>query len=189
MKRTIICVLLTACAWGQAVKPINHPMYPDPKLTPGASDPAEVAKPISETICKVGYTTSVRNVTDAEKAQVRQRYGLTLADTQRVEIVNGKRTVTPLGEYDHWRSLELLGSNDVTNLWFQFYDPAPGQINYLGARTKDVAEKFLNSEICPPSPSCKRCTGAITVQEAWQQLNNWPAIYQKLQAEGKAGSK
>jgi hypothetical protein len=135
-----------------------HAMQPDPKLTPGTTDPRVAQENIKTTVCKDGYTKTVRDVTEAEKKQVMARYGFPLADLHLVEI-------------DHYFSLELAGSNDLTNLWPQYYLPAPGQKNYLGARQKDVVEDALKRAVC---------SGKMTLVEAQEAIKTWPEAYRNL---------
>ena len=164
MKTVLITLVLSVGAWAQAPLMSKHSEYPDPKLTPGATSPAVTQANIKTTICKAGYTATVRNVTTAEKNQVMDRYGLPHTELHLVEI-------------DHFVSLELAGANDVTNLWPQYYDAAPGQLNYLGARMKDVVETDLHRRIC---------SGAITLEQAQQIIKtDWVAEYQKIQAAKK----
>ncbi len=93
---------------------------PDPTLTPGAVLTSDVVK-----ICKVGYSSGVRNVNGAEKAQVASEYRFTGASA----------TV----EYDHLVSLELGGSNELKNLW-----PEP----IADAHVKDGLENYLHAQVC-----------------------------------------
>jgi hypothetical protein len=136
----------------------QHAMLPDPKLTPGAVDPRVTQATIQATICKAGYTATVRAVSQAEKRQVIQRYGLPTSDLHLVEI-------------DHFISLEIGGSNDITNLWPEYYDPAPEQSGYLGARQKDVVETSLKRQVC---------AGKITLRQAQENIRIWPRVYETI---------
>jgi hypothetical protein len=78
-----------------------------------------------------------------------------------------------LVEIDHFESLEIGGSNAITNLWPEYYAAAPGQTGYLGARAKDVLETHLHRQIC---------SGAITLLDAQQAIRVWPALYHELKA-------
>ena len=98
---------------------------PDPACTPGAVDPAVNQSNIRSTICRPGYTATVRpsaSETDTWKRVARQAYG-----------------VTGTGEYDHLVSLELGGANATSNLW-----PEPGSI----PNPKDAVENRLHKEVC-----------------------------------------
>src|SRR6266699_2828606 len=78
---------------------------PDPTCTPGSYDPAVTQADIATTICRSGYTTTVRppdSQTDKAKKTLYTDYGIATGTTS---------------ELDHLVSLELGGSNDVANLW------------------------------------------------------------------------
>jgi hypothetical protein len=154
MLKIAIFSLLSLAALGA-----DHPTMPDSKLTPGATNPRVTQATAHNTICKPGYTSTVRNVSAGDKRAVMVRYGLPSSELAHVEI-------------DHFVSLEIGGSNDVTNLWPQYYDPAKGQLNYLGAREKDLVETHLKREIC---------SGAITLIQAQEAIRDWPKVYRSLQ--------
>ena len=123
-------------------------LYPDPKLTPGDSFPGVTA----QEVCTPGYSKSVRSVSSAEKKEVLQRYGVNY----------------PQGTYevDHFISLELGGSNAVTNLWPEPYEPRPG------AREKDKVENYLHQQVC---------NGSMTLQQAQDAIRtDWYKVYEQL---------
>ena len=95
-------------------------VLPDPTHTPGAVLTTDISK-----ICKSGYPATVRSVTTAEKQQAAAEYHYT-GPSSGVE-------------YDHLISLELGGSNDLTNLW-----PEP----IAEAHVKDRLENYLHAQIC-----------------------------------------
>lgn len=100
---------------------------PDPSCTPGSYDPAVTQANISSTICRSGYTKTVRpsvDETDAAKKKLYAAYGISAGTTS---------------ELDHLVSLELGGSNDVTNLW-----PEVGSL----PNPKDKVENDLNAAVC-----------------------------------------
>ncbi len=134
---------------GAAAGHVGPPdIYPDPKLTPGDV----IAGVTAQQICTPGYATSVRDVSAAEKRQVYQRYG-------EKDIPGGD-------EVDHFISLELGGSNLVTNLWPERYSPAPG------AHEKDKVENYLHEQVC---------SGAMTLQQAQNAIrSDWYAVYQQI---------
>jgi len=158
MKRLAATAMIFAFVLASAFAAQNHPMLPDPKLTPGVADPAIAQGNIRETICKSGYTKTVRDVPESVKKEVMERYGLPLADLAKVEI-------------DHFISLEIGGSNDPQNLWPEYYDSAPGQRGYLGARQKDVVETALHRAVC---------SGKMTLGEAQTAIRTWPAAYRAM---------
>jgi len=125
-------------------------LYPDPSLTPGDVFPNVTAKEV----CVSGYSASVRSVSSDEKRQVAARYGYTGPSSDV--------------EYDHFISLELGGSNAVTNLWPERYVTvdAPGQV---GARAKDRVENALHAAVC---------RGDMTLQQAQDQIRtDWYAYF------------
>lgn len=102
---------------------------PDPRCTPGAINPAVTQANIAETICREGWTNTVRppeSVTETEKAASMAAYG-----------DPGPRSAY---EYDHLVPLELGGAiNDPRNLW-----PEPG----ASPNPKDAVELELNRDVC-----------------------------------------
>ncbi|MDJ0460042.1 hypothetical protein PUN71_022795 [Arthrobacter sp. NQ7] len=105
---------------------------PDPACTPGAVDPAVTQDNLASTICKSGYTTTVRapaSDTDKTKVLSLTQYGQTKASTT---------------EYDHLISLQLGGTNAVSNLW-----PEPNRAGAPGTTNpKDAIETRLNKAVC-----------------------------------------
>ncbi len=117
-----------ACHLGSVA---GQPM-PDDHCSPGATNPAVSQGTIHETICKAGWTATVRPpvaVTDAIKAQFARAYGIAAGT---------------VGELDHKIPLEVGGdpgsAGDVANLWFE-----PGPI----PNPKDAVESALTA---PPAP-------------------------------------
>jgi hypothetical protein len=126
---------------------------PDPRCTPGSLNPAVTQSSISSTICRSGYTRTVRPpeyVTEAEKRASLAAYG--------------DRGPLHAYEYDHLVALELGGAaNDPRNLWPE-----------LGAspNPKDALESRLNAMVC---------SRRITLAEAQRQIaGNWVASYRRL---------
>jgi hypothetical protein len=125
---------------------------PDLRCTPGARDPAVKQSTIDTTICKKGYSATVRppvRITRPEKAASLQAYGDTPPGTY---------------EYDHLISLELGGArNDPRNLW-----PEPGNI----PNPKDRLENRLHRDVCDHK---------ITLLAAQREIaKHWVATYHKL---------
>jgi len=120
----------------------------DSACTPGAIiSTATVAQ-----ICQSGYSSSVRNVPTSEKDQVYLEYG-----------IRGHQT----GEYevDHLVSLELGGSNDISNLWPEAASPKPG------FHEKDQVENWLHDQVC---------SNAISLADAQREIaTNWLLVYQQ----------
>lgn len=100
---------------------------PDRSCTPGAIDPAVTQANIQSTICRAGYTATVRppeSHTEEFKWNV-------------AEPAYGQHNV--YGELDHLVPLELGGANDAANLWVEA-GPLPNP--------KDAVENALNSAVC-----------------------------------------
>jgi hypothetical protein len=105
----------------------DHGLLPDRSCTPGAIDPAVTQANIGSTICRAGYTDTVRPPeaqTEAFKWNV-------------AEPAYGQRDVS--GELDHLIPLELGGDNDAANLWVEA-GPIPNP--------KDAVENALNQAVC-----------------------------------------
>ena len=115
---------------------------PDPICTPGATNPAVTQDTISQTICKSGYTKTIRptvNYTGKLKAEQMSQYGFT--DSGRSH------------EEDHLISLELGGApSDPSNLW-----PEPG----ASPNPKDKIEDQLRAAVC---------AGRISLAEAQHRI-------------------
>lgn len=103
---------------------VANQTLPDPACSPGA-----VLTTDTSVICVVGYTSTVRNVSDSEKRQVFAEYGIDYSIHSGYEV-------------DHIISLELGGSNDISNLYPESYT-----IQY-NAHVKDTFENYLHSQIC-----------------------------------------
>ncbi|MDL2342005.1 MAG: hypothetical protein QFB87_02930 [Patescibacteria group bacterium] len=104
-------------------------LLPDPICTPGSIDPAVTDQNVATTICKSGYTASIRpasSYTSRLKRQQMAEYGFT--DSIRDH------------EEDHLISLELGGAAaDPTNLW-----PEP----QASPNDKDRIENFMRAAVC-----------------------------------------
>lgn len=123
---------------------------PDKNCTPGAI----IAGVTKEQVCTPGYSKAVRNVPLSEKDDVFREYGVLSHQPGQYEV-------------DHLISLELGGSNSISNLWPEPADPKPG------FHEKDAVENFLHSQVC---------SGVITLEQAQQQISNsWLEVYQKIQ--------
>lgn len=131
------------------------PIRPDPTLTPGAINPAVTQANIHSTICKPGWTKTIRppaSYTDVLKIQQLK--------ARHYEDQNPKDF-----EEDHLESLEIGGSpTSPLNLW---PEPYAGQ---WGARKKDVVERVLNRLVCSGTISLSAAQNAIR--------NDWISAYQ-----------
>ena len=120
----------------------NGQTLPDPACTPGAVSPKVTPDTLSTTICRTGYTKSIRPpkaITNAEKQASAAAYGYT----------------GPLGdlEYDHLVPLSLGGDpNDPRNLWAE-----PG----ASPNPKDAVESQLHDLVCAGAVSLPAAQDAI----------------------------
>ena len=126
-----------------------HGGLQDSACTPGAIFPTAT----KDKICVSGYASSVRNVPESEKNAVYAEYGITSHYTGQYEV-------------DHLVSLELGGSNDISNLWPEAASPKPG------FHEKDKVENYLHDQVC---------SGAISLQQAQIEIaTNWLQVYQQI---------
>ncbi len=123
----------------------------DSACTPGDILP-EATKAM---ICVPGYAKTVRNVPTSVKNAVYAEYDIT-------------RHVAGEYEVDHLVSLELGGSNDISNLWPEAAAPKPG------FHEKDKVENWLHVQVC---------AGNISLHDAQVQIAaNWLAVYNRMSA-------
>lgn len=138
--------------WGVQTKTsgcMAHNGLPDTACTPGDILTSATKGPI----CNPGYAQSVRNVPDSEKNQVYAEYGIQSHRSGQYEV-------------DHLVSLELGGSNDISNLWPELASPKPG------FHEKDKVENYLHDQVC---------SGAITLKQAQIEIaTNWLAVYNQM---------
>jgi hypothetical protein len=126
---------------------------PDHLCTEGAVDPRVTQGNIAATICRSGYTTTVRppeSVTEPINVERMSAYGIS----------------APLAMYelDHLIPLELGGASTTTNLW---PEPLAGS---RGAHRKDELENALRGQVC---------SGAVTLAVAQLAIAaNWEDAYQ-----------
>lgn len=150
LQALVSCGLLSGAALAAEYRMNGSVYLNDLASTPGATLPVDLG-----TLCTPGYTKKVRHVPAATKKQVCNDYGVSAA-----------RCTGAYVEIDHLISLELGGSNDVTNLWPQPYQPKPG------AREKDRLENWLHKEVC---------SGAVSLADAQQVISDdWYAAYQRM---------
>jgi hypothetical protein len=114
---------------------------PDRVCTPGAIDPAVTQQNIHSTICRSGYTKTVRPPeSQTERAKFDVAY--------RAYHVRHSAT----SELDHLVSLELGGANDIANLW-----PEVGKL----PNPKDKVENDLHRAVCDGKASLATAQQAI----------------------------
>ena len=121
----------------------------DSDCTPGAL----FSSATTDQICQSGYAHSVRNVPTSEKDQVYAEYGITHHSAGEYEV-------------DHLVSLELGGSNDISNLWPEAANPRPG------FHEKDKVENYMHDQVC---------SGAVSLRQAQIEIaTDWLNIYNQM---------
>jgi len=133
----------------KAVDAASGKVLPDPTCTPGAVDPGVTQSNLAQTICRNGYSSSVRApATETDKAK-------------KVSLTQYGEQSTKTTEYDHLISLELGGTNATSNLW-----PEPNATTATGTTNpKDSVENQLHSALC---------AGTITLVAAQKAIaTNW----------------
>ena len=127
--------------------------FPDPRCTPGTLNPGVAQATIRRTICRSGWSESVRpreSITEREKYASLAAYG-------DAGSASGY-------EYDHFVPLELGGAtNDARNLW-----PEPGAT----PNHKDKVEDYLNREVCDGKMMLSRAQSLI--------VKNWVMLYKEI---------
>ena len=137
----------------------DHGQLPDPRCTPGSIDPAVTQADIRSTICKKGWTATVR---PPESQTERFKYDVAYP---AYGTPQSERT-----ELDHLVPLELGGSNDATNLWPE-YPPTPNP--------KDKVENALNAAVCDGRVKLAAAQAAIAA--------DWLTAEKKLGLSGGSG--
>ncbi len=136
---------------------IANQVLPDSGCTPGA-----VLTTNTKTVCVSGYTKTVRNVPLVAKKKVFAEYGVSYSLHSNYEV-------------DHLISLELGGSNDISNLW-----PESSLISN-GSSIKDKFENYLHAQVCG---------GKLSLVEAQAEISgNWFKYYSATTPNTKTPSK
>lgn len=138
----LACCLLVACSAGAGPGAGVPATYggrctsrnglPDPVCTPGDTDPRVTPDSLATTICRRGWTASVRpplEVSHRIKLQVTRDYGIPDVPFSEIEL-------------DHLVPLSLGGSSAVSNLWPQ---RRSGPRN---VEDKDAVAERLNRLVC-----------------------------------------
>ncbi|HVB41795.1 MAG TPA: DUF3761 domain-containing protein [Streptosporangiaceae bacterium] len=139
-------------------------VLPNRYLTPGAVNLAVTQADMGSTICRTGYTRTIRPpeeyTTKLKKSQLAAGY-----------TYHGDRRT---GDYeeDHLISLELGGSpTDSRNLWPEPYHATEG------AKVKDLVENRLHDLVCSGQLSLAAAQYAISV--------NWWAAYKRYGGDSR----
>jgi hypothetical protein len=180
MRRSIVYVAILACTvWAGAVALASSPhdlggvagadgrysvvfpleeARPNPRLTPGAANPAVTQANIRVTICRRGYSRTIRPPrTYTERLKRRQVREYRYTDRRLRDY-----------EEDHLVSLAIGGSpTDPRNLW-----PEPRHvIGGWGSDAKDRLEDRLHTDIC---------RGRLSLAAAQRAMaDDWIAAYKR----------
>lgn len=154
--------LITAAAFTlAATTSYAQSSLPRPDLTPGMTNPAVTVDNMFDTICKPGWTQTVRPpasyTTQLKRQQIRQ-YGYTDRKLRSYEE-------------DHLIALSIGGApRDPRNLWPEPRNPADGWT----VVKKDQLEVTLQKLVC---------AGMVPLAEAQRAMaHNWTAAYGKYEA-------
>ena len=149
---------------GSALAATKAPATPDwvvqnKTATPGALNTSVTQANIATTVCKSGWTATIRpTVTYTNKLKDTQ---LKTTYASYVKIWGPKPSAY---EEDHLISLQLGGNpSDPKNLW---PEPYAG----IGARKKDVVETALKRLVC---------AGTLKLADAQKAILDWPTAYKK----------
>lgn len=156
---------ISLAAPAQALSPVTDAtttiVLQNSTVTPGAINPAVTQANIQTTICRTGFTATIRPKSSYTTALKKQQLASTYA-----YLTKTYGTSTRSYEEDHLISLELGGApSDPNNLWPEPY------AGTTGARSKDRIENKLHKLVC---------NGTITLATAQQAIaTNWYAAYLK----------
>jgi len=144
--------------WGIQTKTsgchVNGPLQ-DTACTPG-----DIIKTATKAdICVPGYAGKTRNVPQSVKNLAYSSYGILSHKTGAYEV-------------DHLVSLQLGGSNDISNLWPEIATPIPG------FHEKDKVENYLHAQLCKGTMTLKQVQVAIAT--------NWLAVYNSMPSSTKS---
>jgi hypothetical protein len=155
-----VIVFAAATAYGAYVAPdgrtaaqlVAAHVLPD-DAHPGVLNPAVGNDTLKTTICKAGWTATVRPPTSYTNK------------LKRAALPDGAKMAD--GELDHRVSLEVGGDPSAPgNLWFQTYS------DRYGARLKDRLETAVAHRIC---------AGTMTLDEGRNALlGNWLSAYERI---------
>jgi hypothetical protein len=152
-----------ATARGDVLVDGGRIVLPNRHRTPGAVNAAVTQQTIRSTICRTGYTSTIRPsssyTTSLKVQQLDSGYAF-----------RGDRSTHDYEE-DHLIALELGGApNNVRNLWPEPYASS------AGARTKDLVENQLHDLVCAGRISLRAAQHAIAT--------NWWQAYQLYGGRG-----
>ena len=139
---------------------IEYHIYPIPEITPGAMNPAVTQENLKDTICKTGYTKTVRpstSVTNKIKKESMKQYGYTDSMSNY--------------ELDHFYPITDSGHpSSPQNLWPQVWHLEVDGYD-VGARTKDRLEVAYNKLLC---------SGKVKLESVPLCFNEWVSCYKQF---------
>jgi hypothetical protein len=144
-------------------------LYPDPALTPGATNPQLTQATIDQTICNPNWSTK----------SIRPPVSYTNNLKKQQLAAPRYQDKTPAHyEEDHLISLEIGGDpRDPKNLWPEMWGTpqqpltarGPFPPHLIGAKAKDAVENELHKEVC---------AGTLTLQQAQEMIRtDWFKFY------------
>jgi hypothetical protein len=152
MKALPVLLLVAACSTSPAGTATSYGAQctsraglPDARCTPGEADPRVTPQNLRSTICRRGYTASVRppkEVTNRIKVRLTRAYGI------------GDRPFSEI-ELDHLIPLSLGGASTEANLWPQLRS-GPDNVS-----NKDDIAQLLNRRVCRGQESLAQAQHAI----------------------------
>ena len=155
----VVLGLILVLSTSQAIASTPDWVLQNKKITPGVLNKDVTQANISTTVCKSGWTATIRPIVAyTNKLKATQMAG----DYKYLQSTFG--AASSAYEEDHLISLQLGGNpSDPKNLW-----PEP----YAGnnARKKDVVESALKRLVC---------AGTLKLSDAQNAILNWPAAYKK----------
>jgi len=142
---------------------MGRAILPNHQRTPGAVNAAVTQQTIRSTICRTGYTSTIRPSSSYTTSLKVQQLGSGYA-------FRGDRSTHDYEE-DHLIALELGGApNNPRNLWPEPYASS------AGAKTKDLVENELHDLVCAGRLSLRTAQHAIAT--------NWWRAYQRYGGRG-----
>jgi hypothetical protein len=181
---------------GKVIAPANRRIpapspldVPDPRLTPGVTNPLVTQANIAQNICSRDFKTAAFRpkpaYTNALKRKQLREYGDTVKDPNAMcmQHSNNPRCY----EEDHLIAIEDGGNPfDPRNLWPEPTNKMPG-VNGAGWGTKDLVESFLHDAICFDVPNHKTTSQryhpshSIPLQRAQEILaQDWYGCFENM---------
>jgi hypothetical protein len=152
MRALLVLLLVAGCsatpappATSYGAQCTSRAGLPDASCTPGEADPRVTPQNLRSTICRRGYTASVRppkEVTNRIKVRLTRAYGIGARPFSEIEL-------------DHLIPLSLGGASTEANLWPQLRS-GPANVS-----DKDDIAQLLNRRVCRGQESLADAQHAI----------------------------